>query len=383
LPVAVVAPKFFAKEIELGVISQAVGAFNHILSDVSVVVNQFESLTAFSAGMERLSSFFHEMQRVDDNRDEAEGLLGGNLSKKNETAPVLVTNATIGLATAHVQQHAQLSEPNKIKMKYLDRQDPYILCLEEVDVCTPDRKRILVHDLNLQLRPSDNLLIVGNSGAGKSSLLRAISGLWTTGKGTVSRPVDEDVYFLPQRPYCTLGSLKDQLLYPSLDRTIQEEQEHGIEHDNKIAASNRIVPRAHWLNQSLSDDDLLGVLRQVDLFDVASRAGDGDPIVGLHTTLDWSRILSLGEQQRLAFGRLLVNRPRLVILDEASSALDLESEARMYQLLQAIADENRLTYISVGHRPSLLAFHNKKLRLMGEAGFEVSDVEVTSELRQN
>ena len=110
------------------------------------------------------------------------------------------------------------------------------------------------------------------------------------------------------------------------------------------------------------------ILKSIDLGELPYRAGDGDPLKGLDAVLDWSNTLSLGEQQRLAFGRLLVNRPRLAILDEATSALDMEAEARMYKLLEGMSRnvEDSLTYISVGHRPSLLNYHDKRLRLNGE-----------------
>jgi ABC-type uncharacterized transport system fused permease/ATPase subunit len=253
-----------------------------------------------------------------------------------------------------------------------------ILSIENLDLVTPDQKRVLIRNLNLQLQQGENLLIVGNSGAGKSSLLRAIAGLWTVGNGQIIRPIDEEVYFLPQRPYCTIGSLKDQLLYPSLDYA--SNFTNGM-----LTNGNKIIPRSHWLKQSMTDGDLLEVLEKVDLLDVAIRAGDGDPAKGLSAVLDWSNMLSLGEQQRLAFGRLLVNRPRLVIVDEATSALDMVAEARMYSVLQNMARKTMyqdgslsaagLTYISVGHRPSLLAFHDKRLRLGGEADHELSDIE--------
>merc|ERR1719262_828765 len=103
------------------------------------------------------------------------------------------------------------------------------------------------------------------------------------------------------------------------------------------------------MQHSLSNQDLLGILKAINLEELPFRAGDGDPIKGLEAVLDWSNTLSLGEQQRLAFGRLLVNRPRMAILDEATSALDMETEAKMYKLLQDMArnDDIGLTYVSV------------------------------------
>lgn len=100
--------------------------------------------------------------------------------------------------------------------------------------------------------------------------------------------------------------------------------------------------------------------------------GDGDPIRGMNSILDWSNTLSLGEQQRLAFGRLLINRPRLVILDESTSALDIVAERRMYSLIR-----ERLispagvpaSYVSVGHRPTLMQFHDLKLLLRDGSGY--------------
>jgi ABC-type uncharacterized transport system fused permease/ATPase subunit len=264
----------------------------------------------------------------------------------------------------------------------LDR-NRLILSIHGLDVRTPDRKRRLVHDLHLDLREGENLLIVGESGSGKSSLLRAVAGLWTSGSGAIIRPVDEEVYFLPQRPYCTLGTLKDQLLYPLLDGRGREKLSVNGETSRSSDVTNKIVPRAHLMKERISHEELLEVLIAVDLLGVATRAGDGDPARGLNATLDWSNMLSLGEQQRLAFGRLLVNRPRLVIVDEATSALDMAAEARMYKLLQSMARTSHsggelaspgLTYVSVGHRPSLLAFHDRRLLLKGEEGFEVSTI---------
>eukprot|EP00966_Prymnesium_polylepis_P087866 2032822-Prymnesium_polylepis.2 len=184
---------------------------------------------------------------------------------------------------------------------------------------------------------------MGNSGTGKSSMLRALAGLWDRGSGEVFRPLTADTMFLPQRPYCTLGSLRQQLVYP---QTVEE-----------------------WSRGS-TDDSLLRALRTVQL----ARLAEGG-VAGLDAVRDWSDELSLGEQQRLAFARVLVNKPKLALLDEATSALDLNNEAVMYGALAAIPG---ITYLSIGHRPSLLRFHSSRLRLYGmeqSPCFDVNPIE--------
>lgn len=378
LPVAVVAPQYFAGTIQLGVVSQSNGAFNHILNDLSVIVNQFEELSSFSAGIDRLQQFMKAIREADLERTEDSPLmqLPPNMTAANDTKITTAADITWKEETTITLRQMIPLDQLQSPLANGDSEARTILALQNFSLCTPDRKRFLIRDLDLNLREGENLLIVGNSGAGKSSMLRAIAGLWTAGDGTVERPSDVDVYFLPQRPYCALGSLKDQLLYPSLDEMNPEDYPEGHR-----------LSRAHLLRQSLTDEDLLAILEKVDLAELPIRAGDGDPIKGLGAVMDWSNTLSLGEQQRLAFGRVLVNRPRLVILDEATSALDMVAEAKMYTLLRNMGQKNLtrggmlsaagLTYISVGHRPSLLAFHDKKLRLGGEEDHAISDIEKT------
>ncbi len=185
--------------------------------------------------------------------------------------------------------------------------------------------RVLIKELNLTLQPGDALLITGDSGCGKSSLLRAIAGLWQTGSGNIHHPPREDFFFLPQQPYLQLGSLRSQLIYPSAEST-------------------------------LSDDALLSVLDQVYLPQLAERVG------GLSAVHDWEKLLSVGEQQRIAFARVLVHTPKIVILDEATSALDSGNEAALYARLR----KSGATLISIAHRPAVLCHHTHVLHLLGE-----------------
>ena len=182
-------------------------------------------------------------------------------------------------------------------------------------------------------------------------MLRAVAGLWGRGSGQVERPSTHETMFLPQRPYCTLGSLRQQLVYP---RTVDE-----------------------WASSLRTDETLLRALRTVQLTRLADRGASG-----LEDVRDWGDELSLGEQQRLAFARVLISQPKLAILDEATSALDLNNEAVMYEALDRVPG---MTYVSVGHRPSLVRFHASRLRLFGMGGdgggasFEIEDLEHAAE----
>jgi vitamin B12/bleomycin/antimicrobial peptide transport system ATP-binding/permease protein len=196
------------------------------------------------------------------------------------------------------------------------------LALEKMTLQTPNHQRTLIKDLSLQLVTNEGLLVKGPSGCGKSSLLRAIVGLWDAGTGTILRPPLEKMLFLPQRPYMILGTLRDQILYPRMDAKVEDLQ-------------------------------LRQVLIQVNLPDLEERHG------GFNAERNWAEVLSLGEQQRLIFARLLIHQPSYAILDEATSALDAENEKHLYQQLQA----SGMTFMSIGHRESLSNYHRSVLEL--------------------
>ncbi|MBW4547309.1 MAG: ABC transporter ATP-binding protein/permease [Symplocastrum torsivum CPER-KK1] len=204
------------------------------------------------------------------------------------------------------------------------------VAVEHLSLQTPNYQRTLVEDLSIELPVGQGLLVMGPSGCGKSSLLRAIAGLWDSGEGAIVRPEPNQILFLPQRPYMVLGTLRDQLLYPNTHLEVDEQH-------------------------------LKQVLEQVNLAELDERFG------GFDAQQDWADVLSLGEQQRLTFARLLLNKPNYAILDEATSALDLGNEERLYQHLQT----KGTTFLSVGHRSTLASYHQSVLELSQDKTWQI------------
>ena len=288
LPGVLLVERVLSGELEVGQAVQAAGAFTAVLGAVGVIVDNFESLSRFVAGTERLQT----------------------LSK------ILLPDAPQAIDTTP-----------RIETRAGER-----FALESLTLFPPQSRRVLIKELSLALKPGDALLITGDSGCGKSSLLRAIAGLWNTGSGVIHRPPMEDCFFLPQQPYLQHGTLRSQLIYPSVE-------------------------------SSLSDDELLEILAKVHLPCLADQVG------GLDAIHDWAKLLSVGEQQRLAFGRVLLHEPRIAILDEATSALDSSNEASLYGRLR----ENGATLISIAHRAAVLRHHTHVLRLTGDGGWELHE----------
>ncbi len=203
------------------------------------------------------------------------------------------------------------------------------IAMQSMSLQTPDYARTLISNLNLEIKEGTGVIVMGRSGVGKSSLLRGLAGLWDSGTGTIIHPELGQMMFLPQTPYMLLGTLREQFTYPNAKAT-----------DAEIQAMIELVGLPHDLIQ-----------RQGGL--------DNEP-----------KGLSLGEQQRVAFARLLLTKPRYAILDEATSALDIPLEEHLYSLLR----KSGVTFISVGHRPSVIRFHDGVLTLTGEGGWKVEPV---------
>jgi putative ATP-binding cassette transporter len=287
LPSVVIAPRIISGELEVGRAVTAGGAFTAMLSALTVFVDKFETLSAFAAGIERLHGF------------------------------------------AKVLDHDG-NHPGE-DIEWLEHES---LELENVTLKIPQQERILVSELNVSVAAGEGLAIVGASGGGKSSLLRAVAGFWRAGSGIIRRPRLEHMLFLPQRPYMIIDTLRHQLLYPRVDRQV-------------------------------SDEELREVLLKVNLPDIVERCG------GLDVTLDFGKILSLGEQQRLAVARVLLAKPRYTVLDEATSALDLTNEAALYALLA----ELDTTLVSVTHRGAPVRHHRQVLELHGDGSWTLRDVD--------
>ncbi len=203
--------------------------------------------------------------------------------------------------------------------------------IENLNVRLPDGRDIL-RDLNLDLDHGGRLIIMGPSGIGKSTLIRALAGIWPYTDGDVELPKDEVALFLPQKPYLPLGDLRDVLLYPTGSDDIDNE---------RIAAALRL-------------------------------AGLGELSGRLDESRFWAQVLSLGEQQRVAFARIFLLRPDWVFMDEATSALDEPAEGELY--LRLMRELPRTAIMSVGHRSSLIAFHESRLILQGEGRWRVEAI---------
>jgi putative ATP-binding cassette transporter len=206
-------------------------------------------------------------------------------------------------------------------IRHTERTDEAALELRDVSV-TLDDGTAVVAETRVRIGRGEKVLVVGESGAGKSSLIRAIAGLWPWGEGEISTRRGAKLFFMPQRPYVPIGTLKHAVAYPDPAESVDDAEvaraltDAGLEH---------LVDRIH---------------------------DEGVP---------WERTLSGGEQQRLTFAQLFIQKPDIIVMDEATSALDPETQERLMQRMSERLPDAAM--ISVGHRPELEAFHNRRLVL--------------------
>ena len=281
VPTLVAMPGYLQERLTLGGLMMVIGAFNQVQGGLRWFVDNAAAISDWRATLFRVAMFDKALDEIDD---------------------VHARNGRIVLA-----QHPQ-----------------GYLAFEQVTVLNAFCKAV-IDNATTEIKAGERVLIVGDSGTGKSTLFRAMSGLWPWGSGRILLPPQEHLMFMPQIPYLPLGTLRDAICYPDpLQRFTRMQTRYALER--------------------------VGLQEFADMLDVEER---------------WDRVLSQGQQQLLAFARLLLHKPRWVFLDEATSALDTHSESRVMSLFRDELKET--TLVSIGHRSSLFPFHDRQLQLMTAA----------------
>ncbi|KAJ3327399.1 hypothetical protein HDU76_011873 [Blyttiomyces sp. JEL0837] len=230
-------------------------------------------------------------------------------------------------------QKALVSNANEEVLKGQGRfEESDIIEFRDVPIVSPNGD-VLVKNLTFDVKPGMHLLIVGPNGSGKSSLFRILGGLWPLYGGTVYKPDYKKIFYIPQRPYLSLGTLRDQVIYPD---TYTEMQAKGV-----------------------TDEDLRQILAVVQISSVVDTHG------GFDSEKDWKDVLAGGDKQRIAMARLFYHRPRYAILDECTSSVSMDIERIMYTHAQRLG----ISLITVSHRPSLWKYHNWILQYDGQGGY--------------
>ncbi len=279
VPLLLIAPKYLSGDVTLGAVMQVVAAFSAVQAALIWFVDNFV----------RLAEWFASVSRVDELQEALEALDIGTIME-GET-------------------HISLGES-----------DDGAIHIENLSIAHSNG-RAVISDASVVIGKGEKVLIVGESGTGKSTLIRALAGLWPWGSGTIEVPRGKKIAFVPQKPYLPMGTFRTVLLYPEAEKPVE-------------------------------DEVVLAALKRCGLSYMARRLDDEDA---------WDRILSGGERQRVAFTRLLIQRPDIIIMDEATSALDEDSQNSLLGLLEG--ELGQATVISVGHRPGLEEFHDRKITL--------------------
>lgn len=225
-------------------------------------------------------------------------------------------------------------KPNSGKMVYQDN----IIKFDKVPLVTPNGD-VLINSLSFEVKSGVNVLVCGPNGCGKSSLFRTLGELWPLFGGTVTKPEIGKLFYIPQKPYMTVGSLRDQIIYPD---TLEEMKRKRI-----------------------TDNDLSLLLEKVQLNYVLDREKGWDSVQ------DWIDVLSGGEKQRIAMARLFYHKPQFAILDECTSAVSVDVEGYMYEYCKS----SGITLFTVSHRKSLWKYHDFYLRMDGRGDYEFKTID--------
>ena len=298
IPLLLVAPKYLSGELSLGAVMQVAAAFSAVQSALIWFVDNFVRLAEWYASLTRVDELVEALEDLD---------MGSIMAGEGEIELGISQDKAI-----HIE-NLSLAHRNG---------------------------RVVIADASVIIEKGEKVLITGASGTGKSTLIRALAGLWPWGSGSITVPPGQVIAFVPQKPYIPVATLREVMLYPHADRPID---------DSVILAAMKRCGLG-YLGKHLDDDE------------------DG-----------WDRTLSGGERQRIAFARLVIHKPDIIVMDEATSALDEDSQADLLQLLRE--DLAEATVISVGHRPGLEAFHDRKIVLeRQEAGARLTAEPATSAL---
>jgi vitamin B12/bleomycin/antimicrobial peptide transport system ATP-binding/permease protein len=313
-PILVAAPRYFAGAITLGVLFQVSNAFGQVQGSLWWFGNNYGQLAAWKATVDRLLTFQDALRA-----HQATTPVVGN-GAAAAPAPAAPTPGVSGAAA--VSQADALAAGATAGIEVV-RDGAGVVRGEDVDLGLPDG-RVVLPDASFAIRAGEKVLVSGPTGSGKSTLFRAIAGIWPYGSGRIEVPAEAKMLFLPQRPYIPVASLRDAVTFPAPPGTF-------------------------------GDDEVREALAAVGLAGFAERLDEAQ---------HWGHLMSGGEQQRLALARALLHKPDWLFLDEATAAVDEPSEQHLYGLLHRRLPGT--TIVSITHRSTVAEYHEKRLRVEKE-----------------